>query len=815
MIIATKFDGYGEGGRLTSTRRVYDSGSSAPSKTTQVSDLPEWAKPYAKQTLALTESLTTKKDAEGNITPGEYPTYQGERIEGFNKLQKQAFTGAENLAPSQLGAQAGQFAGAATLGALGTNYDPYQTGQFTSQAASQYMNPYLEQAMEPQLREAQRASEIGRTQQQAQAVGAGAFGGSRQAIVEAERQRNLAQQQGDIRARGYMTAFDQAQQQFAREQQLREQSRQYGAGLGLQGLQTALTGAGQMGALGGQQFGQQKEALGLQQQFGSQQQALEQQRLNQQYQDFLNQQRYPYQQLEFMSSMLRGTPMGTVQTLYQPPASTLGQLAGIGAGIYGMTRKEGGTVHEYAGGGSVDSPENVAEIVGRLSDAQLAQSKQAAEARGDTEQLQAIFAEERRREGLEQAMQASEYGGLAGAFNSLPESTQQAVTEMAGGGIVAFADRGLVQEPTPEEIEAAKKPYVGMPMFRRPPGKEYGESNFFPQLGEAISRSGARLGAALLPAYAVDKPAVSSSDGSYDRAERQRLAQDRSSISAAAPKPKPKPEAPRAAKTSITQIATKMADDAGMDRDTFTEKFKELEEYFNKSSQKGMESLFAEVEKNMGGSKEVKEKALGRALAEFGFKWAAAAAKPGAKFLSSAAEASPTLAASMAESDKLAREMDQNDMKLRLNLKQFEIAQRKGDMRTAAALAGQVRALEQSQAQLRLQRDQLAEMSRSNRAKEGILQARAAAAGPAALAKSSAAIMRNYGTARERALDRAQRLAKADFEAAALNPAAQKTFQQRGITSAAQLYEIYADRELSKLNKGYISNVAPDEDEDE
>ena len=113
-------------------------------------------------------------------------------------------------------------------------------GGFTSQTAGQYMNPYLEQAMEPQLREAQRASQMQGVVDQGQAVRSGAFGGSRQGIIEAERQRNLGQLQGDIRAKGYMSAFEQAQQNFAREQQLREQSRQYGAGLGIQGLQTAL-----------------------------------------------------------------------------------------------------------------------------------------------------------------------------------------------------------------------------------------------------------------------------------------------------------------------------------------------------------------------------------------------------------------------------------------------------------------------------------------------------------------------------------------------------------------------------------------------
>ena len=146
-----------------------------------------------------------------------------------------------------------------------------------------------------------------------------------------------------------------------------------------------------------------------------------------------------------------------------------------------------------------------------------------------------------------------------------------------------------------------------------------------------------------------------------------------------------------------------------MNRDTFMEKFKELEEHFSKSSKEEMKSLIAEAEKSMGGSKEVKERAIGEALAKYGFEVARAAAKPGAKFLGSFSEAAPTLSASLAENAKLAREMDQNDMKLRMSLKQFEIAQTKDDRRTASTLAAQIRALEQSQEQLALKRQELAQ----------------------------------------------------------------------------------------------------------
>ena len=121
------------------------------------------------------------------------------------------------------------------------------------------------------------------------------------------------------------------QQQLMQAQQLAEQSRQYGAGLGLQGLQTALTGAGQLGNLGQNQFGQQMGINQLQSGYGGQQQQQVQNMLNNQYQDFQSYQNYPYKQLGFMSDMLRGLPLTQQSnTIYQQAPSMVSQVAGLG-----------------------------------------------------------------------------------------------------------------------------------------------------------------------------------------------------------------------------------------------------------------------------------------------------------------------------------------------------------------------------------------------------------------------------------------------------------------------------------------------------
>lgn len=288
--------------------------------------IPEYAKPYVEKMLGKTEALSG--------TP--YQAYGGERIAGFSPMQQQAFQGVANLTPAQQLGTATQMGGLAGLQGLTAG------GQYAQQATSPgamgaYMSPYMNLALEPQMREAARRSAMEGQMNQAQAVQRGAFGGSRSALIEAERQRNLGQQQADIYGRGMQTAFEQARQ-----------AQQFGADLGLRGAGMGLQAAGTLGQLGQAEFGQQKDILQGQMAAGAQQRDLEQQRLTQAYQDFQNQRQYPYQQLAFMSDMLRGLPLSQYsQTMYQAPPSPVSQLAGLGMagyGAYKMFGAKGGSV---------------------------------------------------------------------------------------------------------------------------------------------------------------------------------------------------------------------------------------------------------------------------------------------------------------------------------------------------------------------------------------------------------------------------------------------------------------------------------------
>jgi hypothetical protein len=321
------------------------SSPSPPQPATSMSQttIPEYAQPYVERMLGKAEAFTS----------APYQAYGGERIADFSPLQQQAQQSVANLAPSQQLGLGTQMAGISGLNAMnaGQNYMGMATNPYAQQA---FMSPYMQNALEPQLQEAIRQSEIQGQKNNAQAVQQGAFGGARTGIVEAERQRNLGQNLSNIYGTGMQNAFQQAQQ-----------AQQFGSTLGLQGQQAALQGAQALGQLGQTQFGQQKDIINAQSNIGAQQQALQQQKLQQQYQDFLTQKAYPQQNLAFMSDILRGAPLGQqTQSQYTAPQpSTASQVAGLGLAAYGMFGNPGGAAK--AAGGMIeedDGPAGLAEL---------------------------------------------------------------------------------------------------------------------------------------------------------------------------------------------------------------------------------------------------------------------------------------------------------------------------------------------------------------------------------------------------------------------------------------------------------------------
>jgi len=329
--------------------------------------------PYAQQVLGQAADLT-----DTSINP--YMQYQGERVAQFAPMQMQSYENAAMMQTSPQLKDATALAGQAGLGALNTSftYNPYQTKSFTGgtqgfydQAtgkytpgtgmAASYMSPYMGEVVARQQADAIRQSQIAQQAQGAQAARAGAFGGSGDYLMRGQARGNLNRQLGDIMAQGQQTAYQQGMGQFNAEQaatanaaQLNAQQGQFGAGLGLQGLQTAMTGANALGTLGGAQYQQNIGINALQNQYGLQQQSQMQKDIDTKYGDYLNYQNYPYKQLGFMSDIVRGAPLTqTGSSVYQAPPSTAQTIASLGLGAAGISKMfaEGGMA--YANGGGI------------------------------------------------------------------------------------------------------------------------------------------------------------------------------------------------------------------------------------------------------------------------------------------------------------------------------------------------------------------------------------------------------------------------------------------------------------------------------
>ena len=171
------------------------------------------------------------------------------------------------------------------------------------------MNPYLMASLNPQLDEARRQSEIDRVANAGRMTQAGAFGGSRQALMDMENTRNLQSNLADITGQGYASAYDRAQQQFNTEQ-----------GLGMQ----AQNAANQYGF----------DVLGKQGAAGAEQRAIESEGLKADYAQFDEERFYPYKQVQYMKTLLDGLPVQAQSTSYTQPS----QAAQGAAGLEGLAK---------------------------------------------------------------------------------------------------------------------------------------------------------------------------------------------------------------------------------------------------------------------------------------------------------------------------------------------------------------------------------------------------------------------------------------------------------------------------------------------
>ena len=309
----TPFFGGGGGGQAPPTQ-----------STTYSSNVPEYAKPYVETMLGSTQKQIYTDDMSGFRPYQPYSSDPSDYLAPFSPIQQQAQAGVAALkTPGQFG-DATTLAGAAGLGSLGAGqqYAQNVTSPETMQA---YMSPYQQNVTDIAKMNAVREAQMAQNAQNLGATRQGTYGGARQTLMQAEREKNLLSNLSNIQAQGSQSAFDKAMQ-----------AQQFGSTLGMQGYGQAGQAAGTLGQIGGQQLGAQTNILNLQSQVGAQQQAQEQQKINQQIQDYATQQQYPYMQLGIMNAMLRGLPLQSTSTQsYQAQPSTGQQLLGYGLGALG------------------------------------------------------------------------------------------------------------------------------------------------------------------------------------------------------------------------------------------------------------------------------------------------------------------------------------------------------------------------------------------------------------------------------------------------------------------------------------------------
>jgi hypothetical protein len=354
-------------GRHLQTLEGGDPPASPTNTTVQNTNIPEYARPYVEGMLGSAQQQIFNTDDAGNISSFKpYQAYSNDPnnyFAGFSPMQQQSFQGAANLqTPGQFG-QASGLAGGAGMGSLsmagnlantGNQYNQMATSPNATQA---FMNPYIQSSLTPQLDEMRRQYGVTGTQQAGQATQAGAFGGSRDALMASENNRNMNTAMNQAIGSGYDKAFQAAQQ-----------AQQYGANLGLQGNQAALQGLGQanqaagtLGQLGTAQLGAQQGIINTQNTMGGQQQAQEQGKINQAISNYATAQQYPMMQLGNMSNLLHGLPMNSTTTQsYQAAPSVASQVGALGAGAIGLSKlagKKGGLPKHFEktkGGDGID-----------------------------------------------------------------------------------------------------------------------------------------------------------------------------------------------------------------------------------------------------------------------------------------------------------------------------------------------------------------------------------------------------------------------------------------------------------------------------
>jgi len=270
----------------------FNVGGTASGLLGQSSSLSPWAGPYVTGMLGKGAALSELP----------YQAYEGPLTAGESALQTQAFSGLANLAipTSNMGAigAGGSFTGAGYTPPTAAQAAAGETGTYTPASGNvvqQYMTPYLEAALEPQYQAASRQALIAQQALQSQYGKAGAYGGSRQAVADAELARGALDRMAGITGTGYQQAYEQAQNQFNEEARRQMEAQQLTNRYGF-------------------------DVAKVLQDAGAGQRAIEQQGIGADIAQFEQERDYPFKNVQFMQSLLQGLPLETQSYSYYEPS---------------------------------------------------------------------------------------------------------------------------------------------------------------------------------------------------------------------------------------------------------------------------------------------------------------------------------------------------------------------------------------------------------------------------------------------------------------------------------------------------------------
>ena len=301
-------------------------GKGRPQPTDQTvvqTNLPKYVKPYLERLLDRTEGESLR----------DYEAYTGSRFQEAGADVTDAQQQIRNIAGTGIAGM--PQAQAATLAGVGRALQGmgYEAEAFGPDAISSRMSPYMQQVVDVQkeraILDAQRAG-AGRA---AEAIGQGAFGGSRAAIQEGQAQEALSRQLAEIQASGQQQAYEQAASQLDRDRSARESAERLGLGAG----EMAGTQAANLVSLGRAARAGDIESAAMLEKIGRDIQREKQAGLDIAYEDFVRQRDFPREQLQFLSSVIRGVPVQpSTETTKLSTYNPVQQLLGTGISALGL-----------------------------------------------------------------------------------------------------------------------------------------------------------------------------------------------------------------------------------------------------------------------------------------------------------------------------------------------------------------------------------------------------------------------------------------------------------------------------------------------